>query len=361
MDGKVHDGWTEFKYVSDMDNVANGFTLKLTNRWKADGTRYPIYAGMNCRLSIQDVQALDGYVDDVELDYGENSHSIEISGRDKSGDLVDCAVIDKASAWKNYSLYDLTRKICDGYGIPVNVQSDCQTLCDQKFGRVVVEPGEKGIEVIERHMRQRGVLLRADARGGLDYFRIGARRALVELTEGVNIKSIKTRASSVARYTFYRILAQQAGSQNVSGEAAVAVKGDASDLELAATLGRPRNLVVLAERGLTPAEARQRAKWEAAVRVGRAVTVEITVQGWEEVPGSGKLWAKGDIVTVWAPTAQVEADLIIAGVEMTLDENGANTTLKLVRPGAYDAAPEVVKKKVRTTAKGNKYAPVEIQ
>ena len=89
------------------------------------------------------------------------------------------------------------------------------------------------------------------------------------------------------------------------------------------------------------AEATERALWEAAVRAGKALKVEMVVPGYR--PDKGKpAWALGKFIDVKAPGIGLEAELLITGVKFDLSESsGRSTTLSLTRADAY--LPEPVK------------------
>jgi alanyl-tRNA synthetase len=69
----------------------------------------------------------------------------------------------------------------------------------------------------------------------------------------------------------------------------------------------------------------QRAKWEAAVRLGRSWSADITVQGWRD--GAGKLWQPNTLAQVDDDFLAMHSELLISAVRNTLDEQGTLTEL----------------------------------
>jgi len=100
---------------------------------------------------------------------------------------------------------------------------------------------------------------------------------------------------------------------------------------------RFRPLLLVADGGESRAELQDRARWEARVRAARARRVTVTVQGWRD--SDGGLWAPGDRVRVRDEWLGVDAELVVAGVTMTLDEGGRRTVLSLVRADAFNLRP----------------------
>ena len=198
------------------------------------------------------------------------------------------------------------------------------------FERFRIEEGESAWEAIERACRFRGVLPLSDGRGQLVLGRPARTRAAVELVHGQNILAGSTFADWTNRYSHYTLLGQQPGSDFLTGSEAAHVIGNSVDRGL----NRFRPLTILAEQGLTDAEALERIEWEASVRSARARSAGVTVQGWRETP-DGNLWEPGRLVIVSDPWLGLERELLISGVRQAITERGTVTTLQLYPEGAF--------------------------
>jgi prophage tail gpP-like protein len=84
-------------------------------------------------------------------------------------------------------------------------------------------------------------------------------------------------------------------------------------------------------------EQKKRAQWEATVRAARAVSVQVTVQGWRQ--GNGELWPVNALVNVDLPWLRLSGDMLISELTHTLDESGTRTQLTLRRPDAFIPQP----------------------
>ena len=89
--GSLYGGWTSISITRGLDQVAGTFSLSYTERWPQDGriTRtYPVNEGDPCRVLIDGIPVITGYVDDAERQHEATSYSLSVSGRDKTGDIL---------------------------------------------------------------------------------------------------------------------------------------------------------------------------------------------------------------------------------------------------------------------------------
>ncbi len=110
-----------------------------------------------------------------------------------------------------------------------------------------------------------------------------------------------------------------------------------------ATVPRYRPHISMAESQLDQAGMQMRANWECNYAIGRSTEAEITVQGFRQTP-AGALWWDNLLTTVNAPYLQVQQDLLLAKISMTLSpESGRLTKLTLGPIEGYTPSPGQVK------------------
>ena len=101
-DGQVLTQWTAMRTARDLKEIAGGFELEYldTARSQAAGAivtggdpaMRALSAGMPVSLLVDGEMVLDGYIDDLDLEWdGRTLMRARVLGRDKTGDLVDCA------------------------------------------------------------------------------------------------------------------------------------------------------------------------------------------------------------------------------------------------------------------------------
>jgi hypothetical protein len=155
VDGQQHEGWSTAAVALNLDHIAGDFSLTLTEEYLAGGQlrRQPVKAGQACRLAVDGAVVLTGWVDRCDHGYTATTHQVQISGRDKTGDLVDCSA--EVKEYLNQKLEVIAADMCTPFGIGVTVL----TNTGEVFKRVAVNTGDTVQACIERMCRQRGVLL----------------------------------------------------------------------------------------------------------------------------------------------------------------------------------------------------------
>jgi prophage tail gpP-like protein len=339
VNGRSYAGWTSARVTRSVEAIAGSFSVSVSERWDGAAEPWPIVDGDECTLALDGTVLITGYVDTRSHSFAAQSHALSIVGRDKTGDLVDCSAVLSKWEFLQVSVPEFCSQIAAPFGVTVRVQSGLTIT--EKIAKLTVNPGETAFEVIDRACRMAAVLPIADGRGGLLLTRADlARRTTTALVEGENILSADASADSTRRYRRYIVSGQSAGSDDIYGASAAAIKETAEDL------GVPRAARVLLlrpEGAVTRAIAKQRAEWEATVRAARSVPVTVTVQGWQQADGA--LWPVNALARLKTPRLGIDADLLISEVTYSLSlEAGTTTELKLVRPDAFTPEPVIGKK-----------------
>jgi prophage tail gpP-like protein len=284
-------------------------------------------------VSVNGKTLITGYVDDRNPTYDAGGHTLEISGRDRTGDLVDCSAQLGHVEFRNVNVLDLATKICDPFKIKVSAQDGLKFKVVPKLS---ISVGETAFNVIEQACKLAAVLATATADGNLLLTWAGAGHCSTSLVEGENIKRCEAKFSSGARFAKYVVLGQNAGTDDFFGKKAAHVRGEASDPNVKRS---ERVLVIRAEGGATSDYAQRRAQWEATVRASRADNITVTLQGWTQA--NGDLWPVNQLVSLRSPRVGIDGELLITQATFTVDDGGTNTVLTLKRPDAFKPEPTV--------------------
>lgn len=337
VEGVEYGGWTAVSSIrTGMDAIAGGFAVALTEKWPGAVAR-PIHKEDTVELRIGDSTMIKGHVDEVAREISAGTHTIQVTGRDATADLVDCSTMLAPGEWTNRGLVEIVRAICQPFGIAVELAPGANA--GKAFAGFTLQKGEKALAAIQRLCAARGILPYSDGRGVLVLGPGKPSRAGSRLVEGINIKAAKAKDSRIGRYRDYTVYSQTDLWNDAAANAGT--KGTAHD----AGIRRYRPTARMADDLADGVTAAQQAAWDAKVGKAKAETVEITVQGWRHDKG---LWRPNMLVPVSAPSVQVEGDRLIASVENTLDaEGGTIAKLSLVGPGAFDLLAEKEKGVVR--------------
>lgn len=329
VNGQRYRRWTSLSVSAAMDACSGAFSLSLTEQWSNQDEPWPILPGDACEVRVGDDVLISGYVEIFRPSFGAREHTINVQGRDRTGDLIECSVL--ASEFLNVDAMQLATLVCEPFGIPVRAD----VSVGDRFRKVAVQQGETAWELIDRYCRQRKLLAMADGAGGLLITRTGSQRGQ-SLQQGVNILSASGALDYSQRFGRYIVRSQTGYSADTDGETEAHVEAEATDPVIARKRYRP--LLIVGEADGTLAAARERATWEANNRIGRSASAEVVVQGWRQ--SSGGLWRPNLILPVQAPWLRMDGDMLVREVRYTKDpQSGTTATLSLVSPQAFEPEP----------------------
>ncbi len=329
IDGKIYSGWTEVSVTRDIERMAGAFELKLTDKWPGIESARAVLPGEACRLTEAGDTLVTGWLDDVDFDLAAVDDTISAVGRDKTGDLVDCAAIHAGGGWNDQPLHGIANDICKPFGI--TVQSDTSEA-RENIRRFQLEDSETAFAAIERLCRIKGVLPTSTPAGVLlltSAERATRSGATLRHGDGGNVMAVKARFSHSQRFSKYIVKGQNAGFDEVYGDDASAPKGEATD----AGIARYRPTIIQAEDSVDAGACERRAKWEASVRRGRGRRATVTVQGWRH---RSDLWRPLTLVDCEIPKLNLSAEMLISAVTYSLSEqDGTTAELTLADPAAF--------------------------
>jgi prophage tail gpP-like protein len=131
-----------------MDIPADAFEVIVGNRdYEVSDL---ISAGDKIYFHINDREAIEGYIDDIDLEYNISSNDIRITGRDEVAKILDNDAYPKT--YNSTSLKSYAGKILPKYGI------DFYCSSTSKFKKIVVEAGENEYSIIERLCKDRSLI-----------------------------------------------------------------------------------------------------------------------------------------------------------------------------------------------------------
>ena len=323
--GQRFEGWKSVRVSQSLEQLAPNYVLGIREPIGEPGESPRIVEGSAALLQWGGETIVDGYVDDSDSTYDATTASATVSGRAKTGDLVDCSAIFETGEWKNRTLLDIASDLCDPYGIGVSADADVGAA----IRRFSIQEGETVFECIERAARMRGLLTVTSTVGDLVFARAGSRRTETVLEFGKNVVRSSRRGSWKDRFSKYHCKAQSKGDDNWFGEDAAVQKRTAKD----AHITRHRPLVVLAEGQESGRELQKRADWERNVRYGKSHRLTYRVGGWECAEG---LWLPNTLAHVKDPRHRLDEELLVVRTTAIRNDGGTWTDLELTRAEAFD-------------------------
>ena len=332
IDGMAYGGWTRLEVQRGIEQIAGGFTLQLTSRYPGVDVPMQLREGLACKVLLGNDLVILGYIDEYETDDTDTSSTVRVSGRDKTGDLVDCSAIFKTGQWRGVTLAQIVADISRPFGITVAVSPGTET--GEVFKRFSLEEGEKAFDAIDRACKLRAVLVTSTPDGNLLITSASTVSSGVRLIEGVNMKKFNSKHSWKERHSEITLKGQVPGDDHENGAAAAHLKASGKDAEI----NRYRPLVVIAEHGTSSKSMADRAAWEIKVRMGRGKRGGCTVVGWRTGKDGqeGPLWQPNTLVQVTSARMNVDMELLIVSCNYQLGEQGKFTALTFSRPEAFE-------------------------
>lgn len=328
--GQAFEGWTSVSVQKGIRNPAGAFNLDFAERVRAESAPLAIGRGDACEVLVGGEVVITGWIDKSSPGFDAGSRTLSVSGRDKAGDLVDCAALNKPGVWRGRTLTQIAQDLVSPFGLTVTAKADVGA----PFAQFALQQGETVWSAIERLTRFRGLLAAPTPAGQIELIQPGQRRADFALAQGENLLSGSAVHDDADRFSLYVLKGQSAGNDEVNGRAAAGPSAEVTD----AGVRRYRPTLIVAEDQATLASLRARAGWEASVRSANASAITVEVQGWRAP--DGKLWSADLVVPVRSTWLDVDRDLLIADVEFKLDANGGSVTrLSCAPPDAYRPQP----------------------
>jgi prophage tail gpP-like protein len=398
VDGTEYSGWKSLRVTRGLTRASADFDLSVSERWGLLGGAWQIQPGAKCEVRYGNETLLTGWVDSYQPSYSATDHSVRLSGRSKTCDLVDCSVLVDGGQFRGLTVGEIARQLAKPFGVGVKVVHDGEPEAE-----VQVQQGETVFALVERLCRLQALLVTDDASGNLVLTRAGGGRASTALRHGQNILTASSNLDQSKRYSDVIVKAQRPGNSNKSDDDAP--PSDYSDnwvptnrqrlaeIEAIANPGeryfalrtyqranangsgrrgnpssltqihgairdpeitRYRPLLIVAEAQSDDGLAETRADWEVRRRKGEGTKATINVNGFHQLNGS--LWETNMLVQVEAPWLALNIELIISDVTYTYDENGEITQLGLTLPAAFLPDPKERKAKTAPAPSGGKPA-----
>jgi prophage tail gpP-like protein len=366
----------------DVRNVAGTFQLTIVDEARirnaliaqiGQPTRNaPIKAGDPISIAIDNEVILVGWIEQPHFTWAADRLECHISGRDKTGDLVECAALPRGpTEFRGVDLLHVASLVCAPFGIIPRADVDIGA----PFDRLSLHKHMTAMAFLESAARQRAILLTSDGVGGLVLTRGGATRAPAPLRIGDNVQVVEAEDDWTRRFSDYFVMQDTAKKRaggpamdhtatplssaptpsptpaaNSAAEAtAIGTVGHATDPEI--TRWRPTVRLTRSQSGMSTVQ--EQAEWMCRVAKGDAQGVRMTVLGHRAGPRN-MLWRPNQVCAVWDPYSDIDRDMLIAGVEFLNDEGGQRTQLHVVGVTALDRINEADR---RRSGKARKSKP----
>lgn len=334
VNGAPYAGWTAMSVTRSIERMSGEFNVRLS-RNADDGVvtlSDALAPGAAAAVEIGTETLLDGFIDAVNHSFDARTSEIEIAGRDKTADLIDCAAtVDGPFEFANIRLDKVVEKIIKPFGLKLTVDADVGA----SFKRLAIQPGETAFEFIDRACRYRAVMAVSDGIGGIVIVKPSAEKSPGRIVRGENVLRGDMSLDEAERMSLYVVKAQAepTSADTPAGETAQS-EGRAVDVEVT----RYRPTVIVGENQGYDMTLKERATWERRIVSARSRRATYTVQGWEAA--AGVLWKPNSLVRVIDKPSGLDREMLIVAVNFTRDAQGTITVIDLALPDAFAIAAE---------------------
>lgn len=338
--GKKFSGWQAITVSQSMQHLVGTFAIRYTDRYPSI-ERFSFGMGDECIIEVNGNRLITGYIEEIDTRFTSTDHQLEVRGRDKICDLVDCTYWQDGKTigeWKDQSALSIIEALCSPFLIDVEVDDTATMAVQKNIGGDNGWRTNKGDTITDsllRICRACQVLPISYGDGKLTLTRAKTDKATTSLSIGDNILSASLVQSDLERYSDYVVLGQDSGDDFKELIDHVQSNGNYQD-PLIINRNRFRPVLLLADGKVSSGDCEKRAKWESETRAGKSRIYGCTVAGW--LQKSGDIWALNSIAKVKDEVNGVTENLLISRITFKSDDiNGTKTDITLMHPDTFKA------------------------
>lgn len=338
VNGVNYTHFTTVRVTRQLDTLAGSFSFNATSVSKINPI--PFLQNDICKVYIDNILFLTGYIEVINVSYSSNTHSINIEGRSLTADIID-STIDAIEIVPPISLQKAIETVVAHIGSNIKVISNVTNLDNFNSAEDVLSPevGDNAFSFIEKLARKRQVLLTSDKNGNLVITRSGSTRSPITLKslisyDGNNILGASVSYDNSNRFYRYIVKSQlNLVAANFSGISDMSsVSEQKSKPHIDSDIRSSRQFVTQAENSSSDKQSSDRAIWEANIRKARSLVYSCTTP-IKSVDGA--LWEPNQITHVIDDFSNIDSELLLNSVTYEDSNDNSQVNLAYVNKNAY--------------------------
>lgn len=356
---KYEDCWERMNIRMSMENICSEISLSTLNFFEKElglfksskNGEWKLKKGNQYIAMIDNEKISTGYIDRIGINYDANNSDIEFYLRDKTSDIVDCCYFSETeNEFKNQTLLNIFKKLCDPFSIEIEIDPTVQSLVNTKIENYTVDQGRSVADLIVDECVKLGILVITNPDGKL----LLTQPTLIDISSDIltdtNILSAQMGSSLTDRYSNYITKAEikpdklygiDQEQEWIEKEKAGSYRNK-KKVEDAELRNRFRPYIMLSDTAQTIEDCIKRSLYEANIRRAKGLLINYTLEGWTEV-NSGKVWKPNRLVNVRDNKFEVDELMLINAVNLNFDSNsGYTATLELVRKECYSTNEQAI-------------------
>jgi prophage tail gpP-like protein len=313
--GVSYPAWPVIEIQKSMDFIAGAYGAISSDIFRGNTSAYNIRMGDECVIDINDQEVMTGYIEKMKIEYRQSGTLVELGGRGKTGDLVDCPFIETPNEWKNQTVFNLIRNLCTPFSIDVVIDDSATTQANKIVETFSVGEGELVFDMIAKLVRDHSMLAIDKGDGKITLTQVTTSNyANDAIMLGGNAFGGILDLSDEKRFSKYVVKGQGIGSDNKTVSDWVSPAGQFDD----DITSRYRPTLIYAETATNTGRCQDRAKWEARISAGKSRLSSYEVRSWTQ--SNGDIWDINQIVTIRDEFINIEKDMLIWAINYIRNE-----------------------------------------
>ena len=329
----IYSGWKNVVFSKSLNELCGSYSMSLVKEKRGKLADLGISEGAKIDIFSNRSLMTAAFVEVIRAGLNSSQVSLDIEGRERTCDLVDCPYMGSKIQFNNIDYLSFLKKIASQHKI--SVRSNVLENPQIKYG---ITPGATCWEIMSEVSRKYGFILITDTDGAIVVEKAGRMRNGDSLEDGVNCSVQSVAFDSSERFGEYHVKSQANQDDDFFGEKANNVHGIAKD----EYIERYRPFLIDAEHNMTQKEASERAEYEAAWRRAKSVSAKVVVPSWRNK--FGVLWLVNHLVPFRSSYFGVDTELIISEISYRIDSGNESVEMTLEPKDAYEKR-SVIKKK----------------
>ena len=111
VNGQRYERWEEIRVTREIDRMCTDFNIAVSERFLAGAADFALAPFMPCTAAIGGDVVLTGYIDNYLPEVEADRHTVRITGRSKTEDIIDCTPDIQGGQFAGYKLDAIARAI----------------------------------------------------------------------------------------------------------------------------------------------------------------------------------------------------------------------------------------------------------
>lgn len=316
---REYKGWDSFRFEHSIDEAASSFSFQTSKN--PLNLSEPSISDDIVQIKTNGDLLLTGYIDRFELDADANAGRVlNLSGRSKTGDLVDSSVMLRS--FSNVSVSQIVKQLTKDFDIEVVFDGD---FVDETHVSYTPEAGKSVIGAIQDVVQLQQQKISCSPEGKLVIWRETGKTSNSSVSSGQPIKRFRVSIDKTVQFSEIISLAQDTAQFEKLQASEI---GSKTKIKSFSRRYRPR--VIFPDADSTSSRVRENSSRTARRSLGASSRLEIDLVGWRSE--DGLIYSAGQKMAVEIPEINLSQVLMIKSVSLSQSLDSGTTSTLLLEP-----------------------------